>query len=121
MPLARLSAATPHFAHQAKREILLWTTRDGRELPLDDMSDEHIANAVRVLSLWRARLKKRGGHDDTLSDLKAAITRFKVLQRKRLKVKPKLQLAKPTYSSPSLASPRPPSRWSRCRKPVAST
>ena len=126
MPLARLSAPTPHFARQAKREILLWTTRDGREIALDEMPDDHIANAVRVLTLWRSRLKKRGGDEDIQADLKAAIARFKALQRRRLKASPRekpsfARLAKPSHSSSPSSSPRPPSRLSRRRKPVAST
>lgn len=78
------------YARQAAREILIWTTRDGREIPLDEMSDDHIANAVRVLTLWRVRLKKRGGDERILRDLKDAITRFKALQRKRRKPLPAL-------------------------------
>lgn len=72
-------------ARQASREILIWTTRDGREIPLDEMSDEHVANAVRVLSLWRTRLKRRGGDETVIRDLKDAIERFKSLQRRRRK------------------------------------
>ncbi|MFX7874654.1 hypothetical protein ABTK18_19815, partial [Acinetobacter baumannii] len=70
-------------SRQASREILIWTTRDGREIPLEEMSDEHVANAVRVLSLWRARLKRRGGDEAVIGDLKDAIGRFKALQRRR--------------------------------------
>ena len=109
MALARRTDLVPFAARQAAREILLWTTRDGREIPLDEMSDEHVANAVRVLSLWRSRLKKRGGDEAVVADLKAAITRFKALQRRRRKH------ADPSHSS------KPISRLTRGRKPVAST
>ncbi|MEQ1696439.1 MAG: hypothetical protein ABL901_11420 [Hyphomicrobiaceae bacterium] len=74
------------FARQAQREILLWTTKDGREIPLDEMTDEHIANAVRVLTLWRARLRKRGDDSGVVRDLADAIARFKGIQRRRRKV-----------------------------------
>jgi len=128
------------YGREAARELLLWTTRDGREIPLDEMSDEHVANAVRLLSLWRARLKKRGGDEAILSDLKAAITRFKALQRRRRKqpreardeanAKPsRLALPKPMRAKSNFHKAGPqsspaasrPTRWGRPRKPVAST
>jgi len=74
------------FARQAQREILLWTTKDGREIPIDEMSDEHIANAVRVLTIWRGRLRKRGDDSGVVRDLADAIARFKAIQRRRRKV-----------------------------------
>lgn len=74
------------FARQAQREIQFWTTKDGREIPLDEMSDEHIANAVRVLTLWRARLRKRGEDSGVVRDLADAIAQFKGIQRRRRKV-----------------------------------
>ena len=70
---------------QAQREIILWTTKDGREIPLDEMSDDHIANAVRVLTLWRSRVKKRAGDSAVLKDLGQAIDRFKRIMRQRRK------------------------------------
>jgi len=73
------------FARQAQREILLWTTKDGREIPIDEMSDEHIANAVRVLKIWRGRLRKRGDDSGVVGDLADAIARFKGIQRRRRK------------------------------------
>jgi len=86
MALGSTSDLVPFAAQAAQRDILLWTTRDGREIPLDEMSDDHIANAVRVLTVWRSRLKTRGdGDDGVMRDLKAAITRFKELQRRRRK------------------------------------
>jgi hypothetical protein len=78
------------FARQAQREIQLWTTKDGREIPLDEMSDEHIANAVRVLTLWRARLKKRGDDSGVVRDLADAVARFKGIQRRRRKAAGKI-------------------------------
>jgi len=129
-------------ARAASREILLWTTRDGREIPLDEMSDDHVTNAVRVLSLWRSRLKKRGGDEAIIADLKTAIERFKTLQRRRRKSTTtesgsdheeappsRLSLAKPVRAAkPQRAgfqsSSKPasgPSRWARPRKPVAKT
>lgn len=70
---------------QAQREITLWTTKDGREIPLDEMTDEHIANAVRVLSLWRSRLRKKEGATPIAKDLTDAIDRFKRIMRQRRK------------------------------------
>lgn len=67
-------------------EITLWTTRDGREIPLDEMSDEHIRNAIRALSRWRARLKTRPDANAALkAPLTDAIQRFRRLLRKREK------------------------------------
>lgn len=128
---------------QASREILIWTTRDGREIPLEDMSSEHVANAIRVLSLWRSRLKRRGGDTGVIRDLTDAITRFKTLQRRRRRSDPqandaRLALPKPvrTGAKPTRAKPEgsatqsssfskpaaaPRSRWVRPRKPVAKT
>jgi hypothetical protein len=77
------SAVLPISSQAVEREIALWTTRDGREIPLDDMSDAHLANAARVLSAWRARLKKRDHDASLLRDLDDAIARFKVLLRQR--------------------------------------
>lgn len=73
-------------ARQAQRDIVLWTTKDGREIPLDEMSDDHIANAVRVLSLWRSRLKKRDRADPIVRDLAQALDRFKRIMRQRKKI-----------------------------------
>jgi hypothetical protein len=84
MPLTVQSDARA-TATLAAREIVLWTTKDGREIPLDEMSDDHIANAIRVLSLWRQRLKQRGGDDTVAAELKEAISRFKVIERRRRK------------------------------------
>jgi hypothetical protein len=72
-------------AGEAARELVLWTTRDGREIPLDDMSDDHIANAIRVLSLWKQRLRKRVCNDPVIEELKLAIVRFKEIERRRRK------------------------------------
>lgn len=72
-------------ARVIEREILLWTTKDGREIPLDEMSDDHIANAVRALTLWRMRSRKRDRSDPVLRDLTDAIVRFKAIMRKRRK------------------------------------
>lgn len=125
------------YARQARCEILLWTTRDGREIPLEDMSEEHIANAARVLSLWRSRLKRRGGDADVIRDLTDAITRFKALQRRRRKARvsagePPAQSAHgwPKLSKPTGSAKAPPqsgsgsprsSHFARLRKPVART
>ena len=89
MTIIPRAALAPYTARQAEREIALWTTRDGREIPLEDMPDDHVANAVRVLSAWRSRLKKRGGDEEIVADLAAAITRFKSLQRDRRRQAPK--------------------------------
>lgn len=83
---ARIQANNQPSARAIEREILLWTTKDGREIPLDEMSDEHIANAVRVLTEWRTRSRKRDRSDPILRDLTDAIARFKTVMRKRRKL-----------------------------------
>ena len=81
-----VQAAARHLqSRMAEREITLWTTKDGREIPLDEMSDDHIANAVRVLSLWRSRVKKRDSGNPVVRDLSQAIDRFKRIMRQRRK------------------------------------
>jgi hypothetical protein len=94
-------------ARQAAIEITIWTTKDGREIPLDEMTDDHVANAVRVLTRWRSRLRKLDRTNPTVRDLADAIARFKRLQRRR---------AKSTSSDQSR-----PSLGSRFLKPVAKT
>ena len=108
------------FAQAAQREILVWTTKDGREIPLEEMSDEHIANAVRVLTLWRSRLKKRGGDEVVVKDLANAISLFKRLQRRRSKSAAALNERAANASDYSFRGSRS-SFLSRRRKPVAST
>jgi hypothetical protein len=66
----------------------LWTTRDGREIPLDEMTDDHIANALRVLSVWRSRIKKQDANAPIVAELRDAIDRFKSIQRQRRKAMP---------------------------------
>ncbi len=80
---ARIPSVRQPSARAIEREILYWTTKDGREIPLDEMSDDHIANAVRVLTVWRMRSKKRDRSDPILRDLADAIARFKVIMRQR--------------------------------------
>ena len=83
---ARIPSVPQFSARQAQREILLWTTKDGREIPLDEMSDDHIANAVRVLTLWRSRAKKRDVSDPIVKELGEAVDRFKRIMRQRRKL-----------------------------------
>lgn len=40
-------------------DMPIWTTRDGRDIPLDEMSDQHIANAIAVLIPWRRDCRRR--------------------------------------------------------------
>ena len=82
---ARIPAAG-FSARDAEREILLWTTKDGREIPLDEMSDDHIANALRVLAVWRSRARKRDARDPIVRELDDAISRFKRITRQRRKL-----------------------------------
>lgn len=82
---ARIPTVDQFSARLAQREILLWTTKDGREIPLDEMSDDHIANATRVLTLWKSRAKKRDAHDPIVRELGDAIDRFKRILRTRKK------------------------------------
>jgi hypothetical protein len=99
---AAVAAAAP--AHRPAEDVAaaleLWTTRDGREIPLDEMSDDHVASAIRVLSAWRNGLRRKarkrkpasddrnppaanGPADPILADLDHAIDRFKRLERDR--------------------------------------
>lgn len=143
MSLSRALALAASTRLQAQREILLWTTRDGREIPLDDMSCDHIANAVRVLSLWRSRLKKRGDDDDgeIVRNLATAVSRFKLIQRQRRKTAERENPLKsrspdnaeqptPRTQFSNFKQPREPAKsaqassnssFGRRRKPVAST
>ena len=121
MALVRAADAERFVSRQARRDIVLWTTRDGREIPLDEMSCDHIANAIRVLALWRTRIKKRSRDgtvvdDSIVRDLADAISRFKAVQRRRRKC------ADPSVGRPvtSVQSPSASRRTLR-RKPVAST
>lgn len=91
MALVRQPDPVGMAARQAQLDIVLWTTRGGREIPLDEMTDDHVANAIRVLSLWRSRLKKRDGEPCVVKDLQDAIARFKRLQRQRLKASGRLR------------------------------
>jgi hypothetical protein len=104
MSLVRRAVPAVQLDRQAAGELRLWTTKDGREIPLDEMTPEHLLNAIRALTLWRARLRKRGGSAETLRDLADAITRLKRQHRRHLKTAP-------GYAPVSL----------RPRKPVAST
>lgn len=81
--IATIAPGSQSGSGMAQREIELWTTKDGREIPLDEMSDHHIANAIRVLSAWRNGLKKKDGDDPVIADLTGAIDRFKRLERDR--------------------------------------
>ncbi len=114
MSLVR-STGVAYAAREAEREILLWTTRDGREIPLEEMTDDHIANAIRVLTLWRARLKKQGSDDPIIKDLAGAVSRFKDIQRRRRKNAPKDTAQSDTPSRFARSS------FARPRKPVART
>lgn len=107
------------LAGEAQREIVLWTTRDGREIQLDEMSDDHIANAVKVLSVWRSRLKKRERDDPIIVELALAVTRFKAIQRQRRKSAPQPSAPERPRQLSSRFSSR--SSFGRPRKPVAST
>jgi hypothetical protein len=39
---------------------MIWTTRDGREIPLNELSARHIDNALAVLIPWRRDCRRRG-------------------------------------------------------------
>lgn len=43
--------------------VLIWTTRDGREIPLSELDARHIDNALAVLIPWRGDCRKRGERD----------------------------------------------------------
>ncbi len=73
------------MAMRAKAEVLLWTTRDGREIPLDEMTDEHARNAIAALMRWRTRIRKRPGAEPTVRDIEDAVARFRRLLRRRAK------------------------------------
>jgi hypothetical protein len=120
MSLVRRPDPVHATARAAQAEIILWTTKDGRQIPLDDMSDDHIANAIRVLSLWRTRLKKRDPVHDMLAQLAEAVTRFKRIQRQRRRQAPKEPGVHKQLGGQALAS-RSSFASKRPRKPVAST
>ncbi len=82
---ARRPEPTQFAARQAEREIVLWTTKDGREIPLDEMTDDHIENAIRVLSRWRAHVKKRDKDNPVVRELADTVARFKRIMRQRRK------------------------------------
>lgn len=63
---------------------LIWTTRDGREIPLGEMSPEHIKNAVSLLTLWRRDCRARG-ELDTARELHTTLSTFRREVRRRLK------------------------------------
>jgi hypothetical protein len=118
MSLIRRPDPAVHAAHAARlaaRDLVIWTTKDGREIPLDEMSDEHVSNAVRVLALWRTRLKKTMPDDPLIRELADAITRFKKLQRQRAKA------AGPSPTKPKTGFQSSRGFGSRPRKPVANT
>lgn len=77
--------AARRLAARAADELVLWTTRDGREIPLEDMSDEHMRNAVAALSRWRSRIRRQPGQEATLSAIEDAVARFRRLLRRRAK------------------------------------
>jgi len=102
------------------REIELWTTRDGREIPLDEMSDEHVANALRVLSNWRTGVKKVRPDDPVLVDLAAAISRFKQLDRARKRAARKVEPQEINLKNDRPQTNAPRSQWPKrsMRTPV---
>ena len=104
-------------AKEALQAVILWTTRDGREIPVDEMSDAHVANALRALKLWRARLKVRGV-DEGLVALNHAIDLFKRLQRGRTKLNKRVIPVR--ASTPRLLQSAS-AFGVRRRKPVANT
>lgn len=85
-PSRQLVAKAGHgVAASARAQVLLWTTRDGREIPLDEMSDEHARNAVAALMRWRARIRRQPGAEQTVRDIEDAVSRFRRLLRRRAK------------------------------------
>ena len=78
--LARVDNAA---SKAAAREILIWTTRDGREIALAEMTDDHVANALRSLKIWRSRVRRRDPQAATLGDLDTAIALFRHLLQQR--------------------------------------
>lgn len=73
------------MARRAREEVLLWTTRDGREIALEDMTDEHARNAIAALMRWRLRIRRQPGSEDTVRDIEDAVSRFRRLLRRRAK------------------------------------
>lgn len=74
------------LALRAADELVLWTTRDGREIPLEDMTDEHMRNAVAALTRWRTRIRRQPGQEATLAAIEDAVARFRRQLRRRAKV-----------------------------------
>jgi hypothetical protein len=83
--LPSLPTSQPFESGAARHDLVLWTTKDGREIPLDDMTCDHISNAVRVLTLWRSRAKKKDSGDPVVRELGDALDQFKRIQRQRRK------------------------------------
>ena len=90
MALKRTTALTFYrapasLAKAADAEVTLWTTRDGREIPLEEMTDHHIQNAIVALSRWRSRIRREPGHEETVAKIADAVARFKRTLRRRAK------------------------------------
>jgi hypothetical protein len=84
--IARVPSGRPRAVFKsADAEVMLWTTRDGREIPLEDMTDAHIQNAIFALSRWRSRIRREPGGEATLRHIADALARFKRTLRRRAK------------------------------------
>lgn len=91
--------ASRRLAARARDEIMLWTTRDGREIPVEEMGDDHVRNALAALARWRTRIRRQPGQDDTLAAIEHAIALFRRVLRRRAKADPKARTSSRRGSS----------------------
>ncbi len=77
-------------------QLVIWTTRDGREIPLEEMEERHIVNAINVLAAWRRDARRRG-EKTTVRELQTTLGVFKREQKRRAKrvTPPRLMLPAP--------------------------
>ena len=66
---------------------VIWTRRDGSQVPLEDMEPSHILNAVALLKDWRRDCRARGERD-TARELDATLSMFKREVKRRVKASP---------------------------------
>lgn len=63
---------------------LIWTTRDGREIPLAEMEPSHLANAIACLGKWRLDCRKTGRRSEA-RELSTTLTIFNKERKRRTK------------------------------------
>lgn len=66
---------------------IIWTRRDGSQVPLEAMEPSHIVNAVALLKEWRRDCRARGERE-TARELDATLSIFKREVKRRIKTSP---------------------------------